>query len=384
MNVKSATTSGNRFVSLEIGRGVAALLVVLYHFGSICDKYIGATPSLSSPFRGGHAGVEYFFTLSGFIIYYNHVGDIGKREKFVTFFKKRFIRIIPMYWLVISLMTLAFIINPRWGVEKNLSFINVVMDYLLLPREGPILLPPAWTLEREFLFYAIFSISMLLPKLGIPTFYLWQLLIAAVSLFTIVSNIRPEGLIWFLFGVHNLGFMVGALCAWMILNQERPSKSMLMLILLIGAAGVFGIMLIEWSMDLDFDAVQNPSVEIGRSFLYVVSFGLIVYSCAASESNSRWRYEKYMLLFGASSYLIYIIHEPFASFFLKLTSSDLLRRHVGSNGFYILTIILVVGAAVFLHVWLERPVTQYLRKTLIRSYPPRLSERLRYLWLNQP
>jgi len=60
-----------RFQSLQMGRGLAALAVVLYHAADTITlpKYIGSdTTGLLKYFLPGHAGVHYFFILSGFVI----------------------------------------------------------------------------------------------------------------------------------------------------------------------------------------------------------------------------------------------------------------------------------------------------------------------------
>src|SRR5689334_16306076 len=85
--------AGNRIVTLEVGRGVAALLVALFHCTGMYQKYFGTTV-FDYAFHGGHSGVEYFFVLSGFIIYYMHANDIGQPERFGNFAVKRAIRIL--------------------------------------------------------------------------------------------------------------------------------------------------------------------------------------------------------------------------------------------------------------------------------------------------
>src|ERR1700678_4438315 len=82
-----------RLTTLEAGRGVAAVLVTLFHLGGICLEGCRSFPLLSVPFRAGHAGVEYFSALCGFIIYLSHPSDVGKPAKLLSFIKKRVIRI---------------------------------------------------------------------------------------------------------------------------------------------------------------------------------------------------------------------------------------------------------------------------------------------------
>lgn len=58
------------FVALQAGRGFAALIVLLFHNALIfaSDKYWN-NEFYNGIFGFGHSGVEFFFVLSGFIIY---------------------------------------------------------------------------------------------------------------------------------------------------------------------------------------------------------------------------------------------------------------------------------------------------------------------------
>ena len=76
------------FRSLQIGRGIAALIVVLFHNSSISgiekyfpQKYLGLLSF-------GNAGVQFFFVLSGFIIFLVYAKDIGEQQRFVRFFSR--------------------------------------------------------------------------------------------------------------------------------------------------------------------------------------------------------------------------------------------------------------------------------------------------------
>jgi len=57
----------------------------------------------------GHAGVDFFFVLSGFIIFFVHGKDIGKPSRLPHYVWRRFIRIYPVYWAVTLIsIVLAF------------------------------------------------------------------------------------------------------------------------------------------------------------------------------------------------------------------------------------------------------------------------------------
>ncbi|MEL5375097.1 acyltransferase [Serratia marcescens] len=145
-------------ISIQLLRAIAALAVVLYHVGRKSD-FLAITNG--NYFEVGKYGVDLFFIISGFIMaYITH----GKKVNFITFMKKRFVRIIPIYWVLTSVALAVFIISPS-SVNSTMAPPGVINSYLLFPVEGKsMLLEVAWTLRYEFIFYIIFSLSILTPN----------------------------------------------------------------------------------------------------------------------------------------------------------------------------------------------------------------------------
>jgi len=71
---------GRKLTGIEASRGVAATAVVLYHSARHLDHVYGV-PGLMRVFQFGHAGVDLFFVISGFIILFVHYGDLGRPER---------------------------------------------------------------------------------------------------------------------------------------------------------------------------------------------------------------------------------------------------------------------------------------------------------------
>ena len=72
------TTSKPYLTSLEIARGFAAIMVLLFHASTISAYEFGyGERPFGNLFLTGRAGVDFFFVLSGFIITYIHIlGDL--------------------------------------------------------------------------------------------------------------------------------------------------------------------------------------------------------------------------------------------------------------------------------------------------------------------
>src|SRR5580692_2096905 len=96
---------GGRLLGIQLARGAAAVLVVLYHAGRglALPQYLGHVP-LGGLFNFGHAGIDFFFVLSGFIIFTVHHGDIGRPSALPRYVWRRLARIYPIYWVVTAIV----------------------------------------------------------------------------------------------------------------------------------------------------------------------------------------------------------------------------------------------------------------------------------------
>lgn len=146
-----------KILSVQYLRGIAALCVVMYHFSFFTPAWF------SSLFSNGMVGVDVFFIISGFIIYYStHRRDECHPSIFLI---KRIARIYPLFVVVL----LASIASQAGGITTEQLIRGLLVlhnDYTLpAPAFGFNLLPPAWTLTYELAFYALFCLcAAITPK----------------------------------------------------------------------------------------------------------------------------------------------------------------------------------------------------------------------------
>ena len=158
-----------RLELLQIFRGIAAMLVVIYHLSRSLQNYF-QTSLFGDIFSFGFVGVDFFFVLSGFIITYVHFNDLEKGTNIIPFLKKRFIRIYPIYWVIASVKLLSLYLtnfksshfNYNLNFHSSDSWYYLVKCYLLLPTQSGFFLGVAWSLVYEVFFYTVFFIAMLL------------------------------------------------------------------------------------------------------------------------------------------------------------------------------------------------------------------------------
>ena len=81
-----------RYRELDALRGLAAMLVVLFH-------YSWGRPENRFEFSVGNTGVDLFFIISGFVIFMS----LEKAENLRQFVGNRFARLYPAYWVCVIL-----------------------------------------------------------------------------------------------------------------------------------------------------------------------------------------------------------------------------------------------------------------------------------------
>ena len=168
MNVMSQYKIG-KIETIETLRGIASLMVCLYHLTKSNLPFLGSAEILVSVFAYGWLGVEIFFVLSGFIIPYSMIKSGYRIRNFFTFLAKRCIRIEPPYILSILLVVvLGFISVFMPGYKEgtfslNLGQIVSHVAYLPVHLGFEWLSPVYWSLEAEFHYYIL--IALILPFL---------------------------------------------------------------------------------------------------------------------------------------------------------------------------------------------------------------------------
>jgi len=148
--------------NLQFLRGLAAVGVVFYHTGF----------RLAGDWHTDFSGVAIFFVISGFIMCFI------TREDADRFFVKRFIRIVPMYWLSTFVMFFLHRLSP-WSVNPPVAA-DLPRSLLFLPSEQMPILGVGWTLNFEVYFYLVFGLALWIDRRLAP-------LISAVFVYAVFA-----------------------------------------------------------------------------------------------------------------------------------------------------------------------------------------------------
>ena len=282
----TSVLSSKRLSSVEALRGVAATAVVLSHAARHVDKAFGA-PGLITAFQAGHAGVDLFFVLSGFIILFVHRRDIGQPSRLRHYLGRRFNRVMPLYWLVLALsvgMSIA-------GRHDAPSLPWLLWSASLLPSVSEPLLGIAWTLQFEVVFYAVFAVLIINKGVGLALFAVWLAWIVAAALGLDITGVPGA-----LCGFYGLEFFMGMGAAQLLSRGHIPLPRLL--------AGA-GLALFATMMVLESAGVLNGFGVVAR-FAYGLPAALLVLGVAAAEQSECLQMPSWLRTFGGASYSIYL------------------------------------------------------------------------------
>lgn len=350
--------------SLEAGRFVAAAAVVLFHYAGVIEG-AGGGVAFAGFLRPGHAGVPYFFVLSGFIIMHVHARDMGRAGAVRSFALKRAIRLLPMFWAISLAMLAGFLAFPGLVGARAISPAGLLADLLLLPHRDAIL-SISWTLRHEVVFYAVFALAL---ALGPRVFWLLPLW-SAVSLIgsSLSADVGALGLWSIVASPLNLGFGLGVVVAAL---GGRPRRLPAGLLAAAGGVAFAAIWLLEWGLSQGTPhnvAVLGATGEIGYlAASAILIHGLVGLETGKSEADKSragksragrpipaaglWK------VLGGSSYLLYLVHQPLASVAVRVLPG---LTQISAGLCLLALSAAAIAVAVAGHLLVERPVLAFL------------------------
>ncbi|KQT15519.1 hypothetical protein ASG31_14765 [Chryseobacterium sp. Leaf404] len=328
--------------NLQILRGISALLVCCFHFRA--DINFQNLKIGEILFGNGSIGVPIFFVISGFIMAYtNKINGVENKEilsDILLFYKRRVIRIIPLYYI----LTFAWIVL---GASLLLYFTDASLrsrlfhSLLFLPHQNhPPVLYLGWSLNYEMFFYAVFGLSLFFKKkkyIFITLFFLTsysvgKLLISDNPFFKMLtSNL-------------NLYFVMGIFLA-IIFRKITIARDVAV------SVSVIGILLFS-ALFFNFIIIKQELLILLVVTAFVLSFLLFDFALKIKAS-------KILVFFGDISYSLYLSH-PFTDIVLRRFSIAESYR----IPFFIFKIILSVALAALLYHFIEKKITAYMKTKL--------------------
>jgi len=330
-------------LSIQYLRAVASVMVVLFHLAIPLQRmgFAGDAPGWLA------GGVDIFFVISGVIMWLTTAGRPMTPQ---AFYRRRIIRIVPLYWLLTSLLLVILLVYPAALQSARFEPGHTIASYLFLPAHHPVtgllepLLIPGWTLNYEMFFYLVFGAALVLPaaaRLLAVLAALAALVVAGLVLPTASATgfytrpiILEFGLGMLLGWAHGRGFGVG-----------RWTSAALV------AAG-FAVMVL----------LRADQYDPLRLFFWGLPATLIVAGALSLERAGAVGRAAPALLLGDASYALYLFHGivlSAAGQAWRLLGLDQLP--FGLTGFAILGTAGALAAGIAVHLLVERPVTRLLQ-----------------------
>jgi len=327
-------------LGIQAARGIAALLVVLFHAerALTLPQYVGHPP-WGGITRFGHAGVDFFFVLSGFIIYYVHRGDLGHPDALPRYAARRASRIYPPYWAMTAILLILGI--AAHGLDRLPGPATLLQSLLLTPGDHDLILGVAWTLVRELAFYVLFGLAILDRRLAAAG------VLAYATLGWAPLPDWAEPLHFWGAGWYDALFVVGIGAAWATLHAPFPRPRTLALL---GAAAFLLAGLAE-------NAALLPMAGPPGRLAYGLASAAVIVGLAQAERAGRLPVAPSLALLGAASYSIYLVHSPVLGYAARAMLMAGLLAHVPDWLAMALAVAIAAAAGLAFHRWVERPLT---------------------------
>lgn len=360
----------NRLQNVQALRGVAVLLVVLYHLGAAETKlWPFAEFKYFSLFSFGFGGVDIFFVISGFIITWVNYDFLGDASAIPSYLAKRLIRIYPLYLIVFTFIatTIYFELGIRGSVEY-VPFLEHVKSLLLLPQHsGNALVPDAWSLVFEVIFYSIFSLFMVIPaNRFVQLLALWTALLIG---FNLAIGSTESALLNVLLSPLNIEFITGCLIGVVIRKRIWVSPKVIIAI---------GLLWFSVSVLASAKGFANFDLHWTRLIAFGLPSCLILYGWCALEARDNTHLPTIFQKLGDPSYSIYLTH---------LTLFSAVRRYShGSEvdfspeygaltqfAWNMLMLLAALGGGIAVYHLIEIPLLKFLRFLFVGKKEPLLS-----------
>lgn len=304
-----------KIVSINGLRGFACLIIMLYHFRFyLLDKGVELIDY-------GHYFVEVFIMVSGFLMAYNYSSIIADMN-FRAFWSKRYMKIMPLYWITEICVYIAEILATVLSGEKyewNLSQTLWELSGFYTGWFGQADVPvnnPLWTVCCLFLCYALYFAICKVRKKS-DTLYISMIIVIIISCFYYVNHTGSN----YLFGSEDslrciISFMFGLLL-YELYKKLTMKQGMIISYILIGifVGSIVGLSYYQMISRIDMDNVVSKIV--------IFLFGPIMLYSAIYIKGLKFLFSSRIMQFiGKISMDIYMWHW-------------VVRIYLGSRPFYV-------------------------------------------------
>ncbi|GAB3349924.1 acyltransferase [Arachidicoccus ginsenosidivorans] len=293
-----------RLIELDALRGLAASMVVIFHYTFQFDKVFQSDLMKSIEFDVGKYGVQLFFIISGFVIFMT----VEKVKNGGDFVFKRFIRLFPTFWLC---LIISFIFSSSLNIEPfKRTFVEFLINFTMIPSLFHVRLVDGvyWSLFPELVFYCIIYFILVSNKIKNIKFllFVWVILNFLIHFFfrfTFLNTIL----------IVDYGYLfISGICFFKLWKREN-------------AKSYFFVLFLCLLQCVIFKSESESFITVFYFFLfYLVIKRKMIFL-------SKW---KIICFLGYISYPLYLLHQV-----IGLSIIFYLNKYFNINNVYILVII---------------------------------------------
>ncbi len=324
------TTHLARISELDALRGIAAILVVIFHYTCGIFRLIYDTKAYWNGFWMGQYGVHLFFAISGFVI----LMTLERTNKGTDFLISRFSRLIPVFYFGICLTSLIVWINggPQHFLRVS-TWREIALNFTMVT---PILRVHAvdaayWTLQVELLFY----VSMYL---------VWAA--------KLLRQIEYVLFVWIALSVLSAMDIIGPLGSSLLILEHVPMFAI-------------GIVAFRMAQGAWRPALHIPLLGIcvlavllrGNPYVVIAAVAVICIMLVLARGRLTFLRHPVLLWLGAISYPLYVIHQYIGIIIIFHLDALGLLRPVS----VMLTIAMMLVLAEAIRRYVEQPALRLIR-----------------------
>lgn len=409
----------DRVAGLDALRTLGAMMILIFHLALIFYLSVTHSPKLTPIVDNFFMGVQLFFLISAFSLYYQYFNRLNNRIEIKAFVIRRYLRIAPLFYIMFAVFVVfGYMTVPTPVIPVPISFEDYFLHFTLLfnlfPQANDSLVIAGWSISVLFLFYlmlpvliifirkARYALILLVGSLFLSSWYYFQMLALVPS----IPNYFPErsivtqfpffimGIFCFLILRGHLGRDTGnpegsnnprsignvfkkRLLGWcdririkrVAKITKRISELLIKRILNIVGLGliIFGTLLI-CMLILKFGLYSSlvPITSINaKYYAWGLGFGCLIFGVALYPA--KFFVNRFTKFIAERSYSIYLLHGFVIALLYYLDVYDRIYEWVIDSDLtflisLLLTFILVMAIATVSYRYLELPIARYSNK----------------------
>lgn len=286
----------------------------------------------------GRYGVELFFVISGYLVCYS----LSKGKSIVEYYKKRIIRIMPLYYFCILyyFVTETFLFRSVPADPQHLGWIRyilclngiVISDGYFWGNIGI-----TWTIPVFLMFYLF---APLIVKISKSTIASVVLLVGLMGIHFIINRTIPGWL-------HAFDYFPCFIFGILVFNAKKENKRFITML----GLSIF-VLVFKW---VSFDNFVSEIID--EKYVVSALFAIIVLFTERFTMNSK-RAIKVFDVLDEHSFTLYLVHGiVFCGIIDKFEINIYFRIAIAIIGTFILTVLV--------HKYIEKPIRKLFNRVLL-------------------